>query len=121
MVTCDITTMQLDTVEDWLAGDTRELRFSVEDEYGNPVDLSEATITWALFEREYQADPSVALLSQDDDGVSIETNGSDGAFRVEIDGDASTDLYGQYFHRPIVDRDDGVASWIGEVIVTASL
>ena len=118
------TAFELADIEEWLAGDDRVLAFQVVDASGAGVDISSATVMWSLFEREYQSDPADAVLSESDGGVEVVTDSrvdtSVGEFDVRIDGEATDDLYGEYYQRPNVEQTDGTeASWRGDVILTA--
>jgi len=115
---------ELPSVEDVFAGDSRTLAFRVVDADGDGVDLTGATIEWRLFEREYQDKPDDAILTGDDESVEIVTderaNLEHGEWEVRLDPDATADLWGKYYHRPIVtDALDERASWRGEIILTA--
>lgn len=115
---------ELPAVEEWLAGDDRTLAFQVVDANGDGVDISEATVDWHLYEREYHDDAADALLSGSDSGVELVTDNrvdsSAGEFEVRIDGEATADLWGEYYHRPTVEQSDGTeATWRGEVVLTA--
>ena len=122
----DLHAYELPAVEEWLAGDDRTLAFVVSDADGDPVDISDATVEWALYRRAYQDDPADAVLSGDADGVELVTDdrvdSEAGQFEVRVDGDASRTLDGEYWHRPAVTQsDDTRASWRGRVVVTASI
>lgn len=113
----------LPTIDEFIAGDTRVLAFVVEND-GTPMDLTGTTITWALFDREYQDDPADAVIDGGDPDVDVVTDSrvdlTAGEFEVRIGADASEGLYGQYFHRPKVEQTDGTtASWLGECVITA--
>lgn len=115
---------ELPDVEDWLAGDDRALIFEVTDGDGNPVDVSGADVSWSLFERPYEDDPSDAVLSDADDGVELVTDAradpSNGIWEVRVDGEATADLWGSFTQRPVVEQPDGSrASWKGEVVLEA--
>jgi hypothetical protein len=115
---------ELPTVEDWLSGDDRALVFEVVDSTGDPVDISGASVAWALYEREYNDDPTNAVLTGDDSGVELVTDSrvdiTAGEWEVRIDGAATSDEWGQYWHRPSVEQSDGsTATWRGEVIIEA--
>lgn len=115
---------ELPAIEDWLAGDDRTLAFTVVDENGDGVDISTATVRWKLFRKEYHSDQSDAILDDSDSTVEIVTDSrvdtSVGEFEVRIDGDATADRWGTFYHRPEVeDQDGGVASWRGEIDLTA--
>ena len=122
----DLHAYDLPSVEEWLAGDDRTLAFVVSDANGDPVDISNATVEWALYRRAYQDTPADAILSGDDEGVELVTDdrvdSEAGEFEVRIDGDASQSLDGEHWHRPQVTQLDGsVASWRGRIVVTASI
>lgn len=115
---------ELPTIEDALAGDSRTLAFQVVDADGNGVDITAATVSWALFEREYQSDASDAVIDESDSEVSVVTDdGVDptlGEFEVRLDPGATDALWGEFYHRPKVTQADGsVVSWRGELILTA--
>jgi hypothetical protein len=114
----------LPAVEDWLAGDDRTLAFRVTDANGDGVDITNATVEWAMYERPYESDPADAVLSGQDSDIEIVTDNrvdtSVGEFEVRVDGEATADLWGEFTHRPSVEQTDGTrASWVGPVILTA--
>ena len=114
----------LPTVDEWLSGDDRALVFQVVDAEGNPVDISNATVAWALYTRPYTNDPADAVLTGDDSGVELVTDSrvdsANGEWEVRVDGAATDDIYGEYWHRPSVEQADGSeASWRGRVVLTA--
>jgi hypothetical protein len=114
----------LPTVEDWISGDDRTLAFHVVDGTGSAVDISSATVTWSLYGRPYNDDPSNAELTEADSGVEVVTDNrvdtTNGEYEVRIDGEATDGLWGEYWQRPIVEQTDGTeATWIGRVIITA--
>jgi len=115
---------ELPTVDEWLSGDDRVLQFVVTDGDGDPVDISTATVEWGLWDRAYEDDPADAVLTGDDSGVELVTDSrvdsENGEWEVRIDGAASADLYGTYWHRPAVEQSDGSkASWRGKISITA--
>jgi len=115
---------ELPDVEDWLAGDDRELAFRVTDADGTGVDISAAAVTWALYNRAYQSDPADAVVTEADSGVEVVTDDrvdtSVGEFEVRIDGEVTDPLWGEFHHRPVVEQTDrSRASWLGEVEITA--
>jgi hypothetical protein len=114
----------LPEVSEWLSGDDRTLVFQVVDGDGNPVDISTASVEWNLYERAYNDDPTNAVLSGTDSGVELVTDTrvdtTNGEWEVRIDGAATADLYGTYYHRPAVEQTDASsASWRGEITITA--
>jgi hypothetical protein len=120
----DLYAFALPAIDEWLAGDDRTLAFQVSDDSGTGIDISEATVAWHLFDRPYVSDPAEAVIGGDDDGVEIVTDSrvdtTVGEFEVRIAGDATSDLYGAFTHRPVVTQADGSrASWRGEAILTA--
>lgn len=95
--------------------DTKLLPFTiVDDETGNPVDLSGATLVWELRERtSYDA-----ALTLDDAGVAItERDNPAGEFTVRIEQDATEGLEFETYRERlrIVDADGNQTTWIGEV------
>jgi len=116
---------ELPEIEDWLAGDDRTLAFQVVDGDGNAVDISTATVSFGLFDREYEDDAADAVVSDGDSSVEVVTDSRvdtvDGEFVVHIDGEATEDdIYGEYYQRAVVEQSDGtLASWRGRVIITA--
>jgi hypothetical protein len=115
---------ELPDIEEWLAGDDRTLAFQVVDADGNGIDIGSATVSWSLFEREYQTDSGDAVISGSDSDVELVTDSrvdtSIGEWEVRVDGEATDDLYGEYWHRPEVEMSDGtVAKWKGTAIITA--
>lgn len=118
------TAFRLDPIEEWLAGDDRTLAFQVVDANGDPVDIEAATVEWSLYSKPYHDDASQAVLSGSDSGVELVTDSrvdtSSGQWEVRVDGEATADIYGEYYHRPAVAQQDGTrASWVGEAVVTA--
>lgn len=114
----------LPAVEDWISGDDRALVFQVVDSDGNPVDITGATVAWALYERPYQDDPAEAVLTGSDSGVELVTDSrvdlTEGVWEVRVDGAATAEEWGAYHHRPSVEQTDGsTASWRGPVTITA--
>jgi hypothetical protein len=114
----------LPAIEDWLSGDDRTLAFVVVDAAGDPVDISGATVAWALYDRPYNDDPANATLSDSDSGVELVTDNrvdtTAGEWEVRIDAAATVDLWGDFTHRPSVTQTDGTtATWIGDVTITA--
>jgi len=117
------TAFELPTVEEFFAGDSRDLVFQVTDDNGDPVDISGATVEWALYEREYHDDPADALLTGDDASVEIVTDNrvdlTNGEWEVRLDPEATEGEWGEYYHRPVVtDVEGNRASWRGEIILT---
>lgn len=120
----DLYSFELPAIEDWLAGDNRVLDFVVTDADGNAIDISNATVSWSLFDRAYQNDPANAIISGDDADVEIVTDTrvdtTAGEFEVRLDSSATESLYGEYWHRPVVEQSDGsTAKWRGRAILTA--
>ena len=95
--------------------DTKLLPFTiVEDDTGEPVSLSGATITWELRKRT----PYNAAITLDDAGVSITERDDDaGEFTIRIEQNATEDLeFTTYRERlRIVDNEGNQTTWIGEV------
>lgn len=115
---------ELPAIEDWISGDNRTLAFTVTDADGNGIDIETATVSWALYDRPYNDDTATATLDDGDTGVEVVTDSrvdpSVGEFEVRIDSDATSDLYGEFWQRPVVEESDGsVASWRGRVVLTA--
>lgn len=120
----DVYAFALPTVDGWLSGDDRAFVFRVVDGDGTAVDISNATVKWGLYQRPYQSDPADAVLTGDDSGVEIVTDNrvdtTAGVFEVRIDGSATADRWGRYWHRPRVEQaDDSVATWRGKVVIEA--
>ena len=114
----------LPTVDGWLSGDDRVFVLRVVDDDGNAVDISTATVSWALYHRPYNDDPTDAVLTGDDSSIEIVTDDrvdtTEGVFEVRIGSDATVDRWGQFWHRPRVEQVDGsVATWRGEIVVEA--
>jgi len=115
---------ELPDITGWLAGDDRTIAFQVTDENGDGVDIDLATVSWSLFEREYQTESSDAVISGSDSDVELVTDSrvdtSIGEWEVRVDGEATSDEYGEYYHRPEVEMDDGtVSKWIGRIVISA--
>lgn len=115
---------ELPSVTEWLSGDDRALIFEVVGADGEPVDISNATVAWTLHERAYEDDPETAVLSGDSSGVELVTDAradpENGVWEVRISGEATEDLWGSYWHRPVVEQPDSSrASWRGKLTITA--
>lgn len=115
---------ELPTIDDWLAGDDRTLAFTVTDGDGNSVDIQDATVYWEVFERPYQTDSANTVLDGGDSDVEIVTDSrvdsSKGEFEVRVDGEATDDIWGAYWHRPRVEEEDGSeVRWRGKIILAA--
>jgi len=115
---------ELPDIEEWLSGDDRALVFQVVNADGVGVDISNATVQWRLFERPYHDTAAEAVLSGDDAGVELVTDdrvdSEDGEWEVRVDADATSDLWGKYWHRPrVTQSDESTASWRGRVELTA--
>jgi hypothetical protein len=115
---------ELPTIEEWIAGDDRTLAYQVTDADENGVDISNADVTWRLFERAYQSDPADAVLSTADSDVTLvmdsRVDTSIGEFEVRVAGEATDALWGEFVQRPHVEQSDGTeSSWRGDVILTA--
>ncbi len=119
----DWSAFELETIEDFFAGDSRQLSFQVVDSAGNAVDITGATVEWALYEREYMDDPADAILTGDDASVELVTDNrvdsENGQWEVRLDPAATEDMWGEYYHRPVVtDQEGNRASWRGEIVLT---
>src|SRR6056297_1815133 len=116
---------ELPPIEEWLSGDDRTLAFVVVDAAGDPVDISNATVTWSLHNRSYQDASDTTVLDESDSGVEVVTDNrvdtTAGEFEVRIDGEATDDdIFGEYWHRPVVEQTGGTeAAWKGKIIITA--
>jgi hypothetical protein len=115
---------ELPAIEDWLAGDDRTLAFKVVDQDGTGVDISTATVRWRLFQKEYETDAADAVLDGSDANVELVTDSrvdtSVGEWEVRVDGAATDGKWGTFTHRPEVeDSEGGVASWRGEIDLSA--
>jgi len=115
---------EIPDITGWLAGDDRTIALQVVDENGDGVDIDLATVSWAMYEREYQTESSDAVISGSDSDVELVTDSrvdtSIGEWEVRVDGEATSDLYGEYYHQPEVEMDDGTtAKWIGRVVISA--
>jgi len=111
----------LPTVE-MLAGDSRTLAFQVVDASGNGVDITDATVTWGLFAREYLDADADAELTGSDSAVEIVTDDrvdtTNGEFEVRLAPGATDGIWGVWYHRPEVEQAGGsVASWRGSLII----
>jgi hypothetical protein len=115
---------ELPTVEEWISGDDRTLAFTVTDDEGDGVDISTATVSWALYDRPYEDDTADAVLTDSDSDVDLVTSGSVdpsvGEWEVDVGGAATADEWGEYHQRPKVEASDGtVATWRGTVLIEA--
>lgn len=114
----------LPTIEDAFAGDDRTIALKVVDADGNGIDISPTTIRWELYERAYQTNRSESVLDDGDSSVDVVTSSpvdpTVGEFEVQLDSDATDDLWGEYFHRPEVEQKDGtIAKWRGRLVIEA--
>jgi hypothetical protein len=115
----------LPAIEDFLSGDSRTLAFTVVDASGDPVDISNASVSWSLHERAYQDASDSTVLDGSDSGVELVTDSrvdtTAGEWEVRIDPSATDDgIYGQYWHRPVVEQQGGsTATWRGKLIITS--
>lgn len=124
MATLNADRFELEDVETLPASDDRRLSFTVQDGDGEAVDLSEATVEWYLMDRAWDVDADDALLTGESDGVSIATDTvvdpEAGEFRVDIDGEATADLAGEYWQFPrVVQSGPTTSTWRGAVLVEA--
>jgi len=115
---------ELPAVEEWITGDNRLLAFQVTDDAENPVDISNADIEWALYERPYEDNPSTAVATGEDADVVIvddaRVDTTNGEFEVRVEGTITEDLAGEYWQRPSVTQPDNTtATWRGKIILTA--
>jgi len=115
---------ELPTIESFLAGDSRVLAFQVTDDQGNGVDISNATVEWALFDRAYQSDAAQAVIDDGDSDVELvidsRVDTGVGEWEVRLSPVATDEIWGGYYHRPRVIQQDGTeASWFGEIVLTA--
>jgi hypothetical protein len=108
---------RIDRIEDWVAGDSRRIRFTVTQD-GSPRDISNDTLEWRLSRRPYQRTDTE--LSDGDPGVEI-ISGSvfdpeTGVFEVRIDSGVTSDIWGELYQTVVVDAaEDTRQSWLGEV------
>ena len=120
----DLHRFGLPEISEFFAGDDRALAFRVVDGDGNGVDISGATVEWALFRRQYEKRPaSTPVLSGSDEGVELVTDDrvdtESGQWEVRLDDSASDGLVGEYWHRPrVIQSDESTASWRGRIILT---
>lgn len=118
--TLDNGRFELPDITDWYAGDSRILAFTVERD-GTLIDLTNATITWGLWEKAYQEEEADAILTGDSAGVEIVTDSrvdaENGEFEVRLDPEATEDIYGEFWHRPQVTQGGTTASWRGRVLL----
>lgn len=118
--TLDNGRFELPEITDWFAGDSRILTFTVERD-GTLVDLTNATITWGLWEKAYQEETADAVLTGDSSGVEIVTDSrvdiANGEFEVRLDPEATEDVWGEYWHRPEVTQAGTTASWRGRILL----
>ena len=118
------TAFVLPDIVDFIAGDSRIISLTLTDGNGNAVDISNATVEWRLFSREYETGDSAAVLTGDDADVEIVTDNrvdtTAGEFEVRLDPSATADLYGEFYQRPKVTQSDGSeASWLGRIVLSA--
>jgi hypothetical protein len=112
----------LDTLKGWPAGDSRELLFTVTTEDGDPKDISNDDLRWALVAEEYQS-RSAAVVTDADSGVEIRTDVVDptaGEFRVDVAEGTLAGEWGTYHQRVVVDPPgDSKQTWQGAVELAA--
>jgi hypothetical protein len=108
---------RIDRVEDWVAGDSRRIRFTVT-QNGSPRDITNDSIEWRLSRRPYQRTDT--QLSDGDTGVTIISESvfdpTTGVFEVRIDSGVTSDIWGELYQTVVVDAaEDTRQSWLGEV------
>lgn len=120
MPTLDPTRYDLDDLDEWPAGDSRQLNFTVDTVVGKK-DVSNDDIRWYLLPRPY-AGLSDAVVTTDDPGVEIRTDPlldpTAGEFRIDIDQGVTAGLWGEYYQRIEIDPiDEDLQTWAGRVIL----
>jgi len=125
MPTLSTTDADLPAIDDWVAGDSRRLQFTVETADGTPKDLSTDNLEWYLTRRPYQ-ERSAAVLDDTDPEVEIVTSGAvdptQGEFRVDVSEAAlsAVGAWGEHYQHVVVDPpDESRQSWRGRVVVVA--
>ena len=113
---------ELPPIEGWIAGDSRQLNFTVTLPDGSNKDISNDEVRWYLLDKPYVS-PSEATLSGDDSGVEIITDTlvdpTNGEFRVDVSESATSGEWGDYWQVVVVDPlDDSLQSWQGKVLLT---
>jgi hypothetical protein len=109
---------RIDRVEGWRNTDSRTFQYSVTQD-GEPRDISEDTLSWALYLKPYSQPDVEPLIDETDPGVSIGiaiTTGQASEFEVEVAEGAVSDLWGSLYQHVVVDPPDSSRqSFVGEV------
>jgi len=105
----------------FVSGDSRRLRFTITID-GEPKDISQDTIRWGLFAREYERTIENAVLNEDTDGVNIRTDPitdpTVGEFEVRIDREVTADIAGEFYQRIRLEATGSTEqSWRGRVLI----
>ena len=105
----------------FVSGDSRRLRFTITID-GVAKDITEDTIRWGLFAREYEREIDDAVLNDDDDGVAVLTDPitdpSAGELEVRIDREVTADIAGEFYQRIRLEATGSTEqSWRGRVLI----
>lgn len=122
MATLQTTAVEIPSIDDWIATDSRQLSFTVTVESG-PKDITEDEVEWFLTEKAYQGRAD-AVLSDTDAGVDVKREAvvdpEAGEFRVDVAEDALAGEWGDYHQHVVVDPlGDSRQSWRGDVTLVA--
>lgn len=122
MATLQTTAVEIPSIDDWIATDSRQLSFTVTVENG-PKDITEDEVEWFLTEKSYEGRAD-AVLSDTDGEVTIQretvVDPEAGEFRVDVAEDALAGEWGEYHQHVVVDPlGDSRQSWRGDVALVA--
>jgi hypothetical protein len=92
--------------------DTIVLQFTITNGENDPIDITDATITWIM----YRGSTSY-IVKENGAGVTI-TNGTNGVCQVLIEPTDTNDLAGIYYHELVVTDVSGNKSTVASGIVT---
>lgn len=122
MATLQTTAVDIPSIDDWIATDSRQLSFTVTVAAG-PKDITEDDVEWYLTEKAYEGRAD-AVLADDDTGVTVQREAVvdpvAGEFRVDVAEDALAGEWGEYHQHVVVDPlDESRQSWRGDVTLVA--
>ena len=113
---------ELEPIDGWPTGDSRQLNFSVQLSDGSAKDITNDEIRWFLLDKPYRS-ATDSVLGPNSDGVTIFTDSVvdpvAGEFRVDIAEDATAGEWGQYWQLVVVDPPgDSQQTWQGRVLLS---
>ena len=110
----------MDVVENYFEGDALILRFSIVDEFGDPVSLTGVTVEWEVRSDRY----SDVLLDVDSDGVDLEVledeeeEENKGVFEVDIQTSSTQSIRGNNTHIVrLKDASGNQTTFIGRFVI----